>query len=131
MDEMKRPTISRAVRKLVKTSIPSVPHLEALILIQASAGECWDADHLSSRLYIGHDECRAVLRDLYMSGFLRKEEKEDGLNYRYSPLSDSVQEGVEQLAKAHGTNLRGITDLIHANARKYQQWWSHLYNQDN
>jgi predicted transcriptional regulator len=125
---MNRQIICPAARKLVRSSIPSVAHLEALVLL-CSAHQWWTGEELAKRLYIDHHECERILRDLYLSGLLSVEQNDDGPRYRYFPPSDRVHASVKRLLETHAVNLRGVTLLIHANASRYQRWWARVISQ--
>ena len=49
---MNRPPISEELRRFILTSVPSVPFLEALLLLRASPGQHWSGAMLARRLYI-------------------------------------------------------------------------------
>ena len=49
------------VRRFVLTSVPSVPYLEALLLLRAGGDQPWDALRVSRRLYIGEAQALDII----------------------------------------------------------------------
>ncbi len=112
--------IPDAVRRFVLTSIPSVPFLEALLLLQAMPQARWDANALARRLYLSERAGAAVLAELHAAGFAAEEAP--GVVY-YHPRSDDIKELVAEVKMAYASNLVGISNLIHAKTnRKAQQF---------
>ena len=52
------------VRRFLLGAIPSVPHLEALLLVRAEPDEPWTAARLARRLYVDENGAARLLRDL-------------------------------------------------------------------
>lgn len=108
------------VRRFVLTRIPSVPHIEALMLLRASAPDCWSAASLAPRLYVRTGVAAAVLGDLHQSGMLRQDSEGGYFFVREPGLLGDV---IEELAVLYGTHLVEITMLIHSKLdRKAQQF---------
>lgn len=97
------------VRRLILTSIPSVPHLEALLLLR-SEPHGWDVTSTARRLYIPEKMAEVVLHDLAGCGFIVQEAE---VAFRYAPASTQQARIVDKLADAHARNLLELTDLIH------------------
>ena len=62
------------LRRFVLTSIPSVPFLEALLLLRAAPDRHWHADTLARRLYVGERTAQALLQDLCRAGMVAPDE---------------------------------------------------------
>lgn len=101
------------VRRLLLASIPSIPHLEALMLLRGSAPQCWSADSLAPRLYVQSKEAAAALADLAHAGLLRN----DGLSFSYGATSAELASLVDRLAELYATHLVQVTLLIHSARR--------------
>ena len=116
--------IPEEIRRFVLTSIPSVPHLEALLLLRTHEGEAWLAEVLAARLYISDKVAAGVLDDLCNSGMAVELEAEGGkLAYRYQPGTLRLRGAVDQLAGLYSRYLLEITHLIHSKLdRKAQQF---------
>jgi len=119
---MKGNPIPDDVRRFIVTSIPSIPHLEGLLLLRDPAIEEWNAEILAQRLYIGTRQADELIAALHAGGFLAPVRGAPGC-YRYQPSHDALREIVDKLAAAYQADLIGITNLIHsASSRKVQQF---------
>ncbi|HWT72709.1 MAG TPA: hypothetical protein VN361_11030 [Oxalicibacterium sp.] len=119
---MKGTSIPDDVRRFIVTSVPSIPHLEGLLLLRDATVPAWNADILAQRLYIGTRQAADLIEALHSSGFLAPIEDSPG-NYRYEPIHPSLREIADKLAQAYQTDLIGITNLVHsANSKKVQQF---------
>lgn len=103
------------LRRFVLTSIPSVPHLEALLLLRAGEADFWSAAMVAERLYIGDQVALGVMRDLCRAGMTEPRDTPDGgIAYRYQPASDAMRALIERLAALYGSHLLDVTYLIHS-----------------
>jgi len=115
--------IPEDVRRFVLTSVPSVPFLEALLLLRADPGQRWDAPMLARRLYtrerVAHDLLGA-LRDADMA---RRCESPFDDCYSYAPGSPALRAMIDALAELYARQLVEVTHLIHSSLeRKAQQF---------
>lgn len=103
------------IRRFVLTSIPSVPHLEALLLLRTGEADFWNAAMIAERLYIGEKVALAVVQDLCRAGMTEPREVADGrFYYRYQPASDAMRVLIDRLAALYGSHLLEVTYLIHS-----------------
>jgi len=102
------------VRRFVLTSIPSVPHLEALLLLRSGSGKAWTAPELARRLYVPEARATGILRDFEQAGLVATE---GNAGVRYAPTSDA-EAVIGDLAEAYSKHLVAITDLIHSADRR-------------
>lgn len=116
---MKSDAIPDAVQRFVLTSIPSVPFLEALLLLQDMPDVRWDAAALARRLYLSERASALLLDELQASGFIGSDAP--GI-YHYAPRSDDIRELIMIVKDVYAKNLVGISNLIHAktNRKAYQ-----------
>ena len=120
---MAPPPIPEDIRRFVLTSIPSVPHLEALLLLRATEGESWSDTRLAARLYIGEKTAHLLMAELCRGGMLAPHAQDGLVSYRYQPGSDSLRAVIDALAELYGRQLVDVTHLIHATLdRKAQQF---------
>jgi hypothetical protein len=119
---MDKPSIPEDVRRFVLTSIPSVPFLEALLLMRAAPDATWRRDTLARRLYVRDKTADALLADLCRAGIaVRGDPGADG--YRYDPRDPRLRERIDRLADLYATHLVEVTHLIHASLdRKAHQF---------
>jgi hypothetical protein len=111
---MSRHDVPDDVRRFLLTSVPSVPYLEALLLLRAEPERTWDSFNVASRLYIGEGQAQELLQMLQAAGVARVE----GAGFRYTPATADLQHTLEALAVTYSHNLVGVTDLIHSRVDK-------------
>jgi uncharacterized membrane protein len=117
--------IPEDVRRFIVTSIPSVPYLEALLLLRNTATQVWNADLLSQRLYISSHQAADLLEALCARGFLQRAESTKA--FSYAPDDPHLRAAVDQLDAAYQVNLIGITHLIHSNSSKKLQQFADAF----
>jgi hypothetical protein len=115
--------IPEDLRRFVLTSIPSVPFLEALLLLRASGDEPWHTDILARRLYIPERVAHALLEDLCTAGMAVPCTPPATGCYLYHPSTDALRDKIERLADLYARQLVEVTNLIHSSLdRKAQQF---------
>ncbi len=121
---MAPPPIPEDIRRFVLTSIPSVPHLEALLLLRASEGEFWSDARLAARLYIAEKTAHSLMAELCRSAMLAPQESDKhDFSYRYQPASAALRQTIDLLADLYARQLVDVTHLIHSKLdRKAQQF---------
>lgn len=117
---MSRDPIPEHLYRLILTSIPSVPYLEALLVFRASRERPVTLRELSSRLYLPEKPAFELVLQLREAGIVKPEEGTDA--HRYAP-EPQLAEMLDQLADIYTRNLIGVTEVIHSRtARKAQQF---------
>lgn len=112
---MAQQAIPDDLRRFVLTSIPSVPHLEALLLLRTGEADFWSPAMAAERLYIGENVALGVMRDLCRAGMIAPRELPDGrFLYRYQPATDAMRALIDRLAALYGSHLLEVTYLIHS-----------------
>jgi hypothetical protein len=120
---MDNSSIPEDIRRFVLTSIPSVPFLEALLLMHADPSRQWSADTLARRLYVREKVAGALLDDLCRSGMAVRCDPPAGDAYSYRPDGEALRERIDRLADLYATHLVEVTLLIHSSLdRKAQQF---------
>jgi hypothetical protein len=108
------------LRRFILTSIPSVPYLEAVLLLRADPAQAWGAPQLARRLYVPEHtgvELLALLRDSSIAV-----ESETQGTIRYAPVAE-LRELIDRLAVAYAHDLVAVTRLIHSRIdRRAQQF---------
>lgn len=112
---MKNIPVPDEVRRFILTSIPSVPYVEALLLLRPAGSQGWDARSVARRLYIDEVQAFALLNALGEAGLAEPVAQGD---YRYQPAAPGLRELIEELAATYSTNLLGVTELIHSGIDK-------------
>ncbi|HEY0491010.1 MAG TPA: hypothetical protein VGD30_15980 [Telluria sp.] len=118
---MAQQAIPEDIRRFVLTSIPSVPHLEALLLLRGTPGP-WSSAAVAERLYLGEKSAAVLLDDLCSSGMaIAQDAPANG--YLYQPATELLGTTINSLAEFYGRHLVEITHLIHSkHDRKAQQF---------
>ena len=114
------------LRRFILTSIPSVPHIEALMLARASAPERWTVESAARRLYVQPATVRAVMADLCRSGMLLRDEAQDA--WFYQPDATELCDLVERLASLYASHLVEVTGLIHSKLDRKAQQFANAFN---
>lgn len=102
-------SISPDLKRFILTSIPSVPHLEAALLMHGQPGQGRTAAEVGARLYVPEHVAASLLQSLCDSGLLSS----DGPLYRYGPGNPTLDALMAALAKTYAEDLVGVTKLIH------------------
>lgn len=100
------------VKRFILTSVESIPHLEALLLLRGNPAVEWDAGGITRRLYITDKVAQELLAKLREAGFIAASSDDIPL-YRYSPASTAMERLVDRLADVYKANLVAVTTLIH------------------
>jgi hypothetical protein len=101
------------LRQFILTAFPSVPHLEALLLMRSDADRPWSAAAMAQSLYIEEKGAAAILRDLAAAELV----SDDGDGpYRFRPRSADSAMLVDRLAALYARALVPVSKLIHERA---------------
>ena len=120
---MNCPPIPEDLRRFILTSIPSVPFLEALLLMRADPAQQWTGAMLAGRLYTSERTAQGLLEDLCQSGMARPCPAPQEHCYVYAPGSDALRGRIDSLAEHYARHLVDVTNLIHSTLdRKAQQF---------
>jgi Mn-dependent DtxR family transcriptional regulator len=109
-----RPELPADLRRFILTSIPSVPYLEAVLLVRAERGRDWSAAEVARRLYLPESQAAGLLQDLQSAGIVT----EEAGRMRYAPATDELAAALDSLAAEYSVHLVVITDLIHSRVDK-------------
>jgi hypothetical protein len=109
------------IRRFILTNIPSIPFLEALLLLHGDPDHDWDAGRLARSLYVNEHVALALLEALHAGGFA--DASQYPAFYRYRPASVALAELIDSLAAVYVANLVDVTNLVHArSSRKAQRF---------
>lgn len=121
---MNRRELPAEVRRFILTSIPSVPYLEAVLLLRAEPTADWDAPGLARRLYIGEKQAAELLQALGAAGIAMAQPGTAAV--RYAPAGPLAQL-LDDVAAAYAADLVTITDLIHSRIDKRAQQFADAF----
>jgi hypothetical protein len=117
---MTKADIPDEVRRFILTSVPSVPYLEAIILLRAEPHAPWDPQRLARRLYLQEPRAAELLQALTTAGIAEPAQQESG-EYRFKPATPELKAMLDQLTRVYAANLLGVTELIHSRVDKRAQ----------
>jgi hypothetical protein len=115
--------IPEDLRRFVLTGIPSVPFLEALLLLRANAGRNWPSAEVAERLYVRDRVAQGLLEQLCHAGMARQSGNAETPSWCYHPATPATGELIDRLAELYSRQLVQVTTLIHSKLdRKAQQF---------
>jgi hypothetical protein len=124
---MRRADLSDDLRRFILTSVPSVPYLEAILLLRAEPEVGWDVRRLAGRLYVPERQAAELLTALAAAGIAQSEKQEETVLFRYAPATDEQRKRLDDVAEAYSANLVGVTDLIHSRMDKRAQQFADAF----
>lgn len=101
------------VRRFVLTSIPTVPHLETLLLLWRDRRPNWSVEQIAERLYVSPSLAADLARDLCTADLLHCEGEPPRYAARREPAR--LAHLIDGLDAAYTRHLREVTRLIHSN----------------
>ena len=119
-------SIPDQIKRFVLTSLRSVPHLEALLLLRTTADMRWSPQEAARRLYVSAALAAEVLSDLRDAGFLAADPEAEDC-FRYQPSTGELKGMVDQLAAVYARDLIALTELIHARGRMKEQQFADAF----
>lgn len=121
---MKKGEMPAEVRRFVLTSVPSVPFLEAVLLLRDNPGTEWDAPRLARRLYVGERVAAELLEQLASCGIAAPASATGAVRYAPPP---ELQQLLDRVAAAYAADLMVVTDLIHSRIDKRAQQFADAF----
>jgi hypothetical protein len=97
------------VRRFLLATIPTVPHLEALLLLRGLRDE-WTPALLANRLYVDAETALALVEDLAAAGLVECAND----RCRYAPRDPSVARVVDEVAALYARQMVVVAELIHS-----------------
>lgn len=119
--------IPEDLRRFILTSIPSVPFLEAMLLLRADPTQQWESALLASRLYIRERVASQVLADLCTAGIARPCDPPASHCHRYDPASQALRDRIDRLADLYARRLVDVTHLIHSSLERQAQQFADAF----
>jgi hypothetical protein len=104
--------IPDGVRRFLLGAIPSVPHLEALLLLRGAPNQSWSADALAARLYVDAAAAATLLADLSQRGLAAPSDA----GMQYGPRDATLAAVVDALAGVYARHVVEVTELIHSSS---------------
>lgn len=115
------------IQRFIATSIESVPHLEAVLLLRSDPEKTWSARQLAQTLFIAEKKAERLLESLAAARFAAGE-GEPASAYRYQPVSEELRALIERTAEVYASSLVEVTNLIHSKLGKQAQEFGDAFN---
>lgn len=115
--------IDAELRRFILISVPSVPYLEALLLLRENANRGWTPTDLARRLYLNEDIAMKLLNDLRSAGIASPGEA----GFIFQPTTPELRHMLDRLAAAYAQNLIEVTNLIHSYIDKKAQQFADAF----
>jgi Mn-dependent DtxR family transcriptional regulator len=114
------------LRRFILTSVPSVPYLEAILLLRTDREHGWDVQQVASRLYLGTPRAAELLNSLADAGVgLWVNDPPNAL--RYHPANPELGAMLDQVTRWYASDLVAVTDLIHSRTEKRAQQFADAF----
>lgn len=106
---MHKDALSDEVLRFLVDSMDTVPELEALMLLRASAPRAWTAEALAARVYVAPEEAQRIGANLERKGLVGAAPGGGWAFDRQGALANTV----EQVALAYREQLVKVARVIH------------------
>jgi hypothetical protein len=123
---MNREPIPDDIKRFILVSIPSVPYLEAMLLLRGQPQHWWDGKQVAQRLYMSEKAANDLLSALHAAGILHAAETGTAA-YIYDPVSDELREMIARVADIYSKHLIDVTNLIHSKTSKKAQHFANAF----
>lgn len=110
---MTNSAITDDIRRYVMACVPSVPYIEAVLLMREGTGSAWSAAVLGRRLYLDEGNAARLLARLVADGIAKGPFGTDS-GFIYAPMSGDIAQMWDRLADVYPRNLIEISTLIHS-----------------
>ena len=114
------------IRRFVLTSIPSIPYLEAALLLRRDEVTQWDAFNVAKALYVAPPRAAELLRELAAAGVATFDAGQQ--TYSYAPRDDMLAGMLDQLAELYRSDTIAITHLVHDTTQRSAHRFANAFN---
>lgn len=113
------------VRRFILANIPSVPYLEALLLLHSEPDAQWSSKALSKRLYITENQAEALLLQLHNAQIVKAAAAAG--EFCYAPEPATLCDLIEELSLLYSKHLLEVTHLIHSKLDRQAQQFADAF----
>jgi hypothetical protein len=128
-DRVMNKPFSDAVRRFVLISIPTVPHLETLLLLWRSPDTDWSAEDIAKRLFVTAGQAGALAEELCAADLL--ECGGEPRHYRCRREPPSLLALLNDVDQAYSRHLRQVSELIHSNVDRKAARFAQAFTWEN
>jgi hypothetical protein len=115
---LNRPELPDELRRFILTSVPSVPYLEAVLLLRAQPGTPWTAAAMAQRIYLPEAEVRALLETACEVGLASRQQSGSTVAFGYKPGTPELTQLMDHLAAHYAADIVTVASLIHSRTDK-------------
>lgn len=124
---LNRPELAPDLRRFILTSVPSVPYLEAVLLLRAQPTTSWTPGSMARRLYLPEAEVAGLLEAAASAELAERRDATEGPQYMFKPASPELAQVIDQLATHYAVDIVTVTDLIHSRVDKRAQQFASAF----
>lgn len=118
--------ITNDMRRFILMNIPSIPYLEAMLLLRGDSEAQWSTEQVAKRLFVNEKIAEEILKKLLEAGIIQIVNPDIPL-YQYFPQSEDFKKMIDELAQIYTTDLIEVTNLIHSNINKRAQKFANAF----
>lgn len=108
------------IRRFILLRIPSIPYLEALLLMRDNPAQAWNSHGLAQRLYLNGTACDTLLHQLHGAAIIAPAPGMAG-SFRYAPAEAPLAHMLDRVAQVYARHLVEVSTLIHSKTNKKAQ----------
>lgn len=123
---MSRPELPSDLRRFIVTNIPSVPYLEAILLLRAEPQKAWPVRDMAARLYIAEADAETLLDSAAHNG-IAEVHAGSSAAYSYRPQSEDLAAMLDRLAAHYAGDVITVATLIHGRTDKRAQQFADAF----
>jgi hypothetical protein len=113
------------VLRFIGLCIPTVPHLEAMLLMWETTPRLWNAAEIAARIYVTEDAAGQILKDLERCGIAELDSIKPAF-FKYSSASDWTAT-LPLVAHTYRRQLSKVARYIHAQGPKSVREFSRAF----
>lgn len=118
------PDVPEDVRRFLLNAIPSVPHLEAVLLLRSDEVNEWSVERLGDGLFLAPARAAVLLADLHRLGLAQP--APSGA-WRYAPRNDEMRQAVDRVADYYRLNVIKVSRLLHVKLEQRAHDFSEVF----
>ena len=123
---MDRENIPDDVKRFILVHVPSIPYLEAMLLLRSESHRAWDGRQVARRLYMSEKAASELLLTLHAAEVVATTGPQSS-SFRYQPGSDHLRKMIDRLADAYSASLVAVTNFVHSKTDKTAQHFADAF----
>lgn len=115
------------LKRFILLSIPSVPYLEAILLLHGDPAKIWDFKEILRRIYLDDASGEILLAELKAGGVVNVN-MQTPPQCQYQPRTTELGQMIDLLAAVYPKKLVEVSQLIHSKVDKKAQRIADAFN---